>query len=164
MSMLGKKSVETSLVGATLVAAFHDSRPPLVWRFDLERNHSFVLALEGDEGDCELGVTSQKGEFYPIARFAARADALEALVAVQKRLMKRKGCFRRMLFGLFLCLVAMAAGAGGASYYLLHNGSPFTFRLPSLATPLRPDDVPMRLNELPNGVPLPADRVLRPPP
>src|ERR1700733_6265128 len=85
-----KKAVQAKLVGNTLVAVFRTSNPNLIWKFDLERNHSFTLALQGEEGDLELGVTSSKGEFYPIARFASQEDAEEAFTAVQKILMRRR--------------------------------------------------------------------------
>ena len=85
-----QKSVQAKLVGNTLVATFRKSNPNLIWNFDLERNHSFTLALQGEDGDFELGVTSPKGEFYPVARFASREDAEEAFSAVQKILMKHK--------------------------------------------------------------------------
>jgi len=89
--MLGiKKSVDVKCVGHTLVAGFHCANPPLIWKFDLERNHSFTISLQGEDGDWELGLTSPKGDFYPIARFINRELADEAFHALQKILMKSK--------------------------------------------------------------------------
>ena len=75
MALLSRPPVEARRIGATLVATFHRANPPLIWRFDLDRNHSFTLALQGEEGEWELGLTSIKGEFYPVARFAEHEDA-----------------------------------------------------------------------------------------
>jgi hypothetical protein len=147
-----KKPVEAKRVGSTLVAIFRASKPELIWKFDLERNHSFTLALQGDEGDLELGVTSPKGEFYPIARFAAREDADEAFLAVQKVLMKgkcsRAACLLKWAGGLVLLLLiatfvaALMVGRG------LGVGQVWSSSAPVIQ----------------NGVPLPADQVLQPPP
>src|SRR5580704_16554799 len=87
MFLKRKKAVDAKRVGSTLVATFHNRDPSLIWTFDLERNHSFTVTLQGEEGDFELGVTSPKGEFYPVARFVTREDANEALQALQRVLM-----------------------------------------------------------------------------
>ena len=84
MTLESRKPVEAKRSGNTLIAAFHRANPPLVWRFDLERNHSFTLALQGDEGEWELGLTSPKGDFHPVARFALRDDAEDAFIKVEK--------------------------------------------------------------------------------
>lgn len=154
MFLDGKKPVQAKLVGNTLVATFRNSNPNLIWKFDLERNHSFTVALQGDEGDFELGMTSLKGEFYPIARFASREDADEAFSAVQKILMKRRQGRLKALFvwvcGLALMiLVVMMVGR-----YVINSfssGSP-------------PSALSASVPKIRNGVPLPADQVLRPPP
>src|ERR1700733_1220974 len=110
-----KKAVQAKLVGNTLVAVFRTSNPNLIWKFDLERNHSFTLALQGEEGDLELGVTSSKGEFYPIARFASQEDAEEAFTAVQKILMKGKRSWLKTLFiwiaGIIGLVIVVTMGA-----------------------------------------------------
>ena len=150
MFLTAKKSVNAKLVGNTLVAVFRASDPSLIWKFDLERNHSFTLALQGEEGDLELGVTSPKGEFYSVARFASREDAEEAFAAVQKVLMKKRWCRMKgwlaWAIGIaILILLIMFIGRiiGGHSSV----GS-------SAASQ----------NNLPQGVPLPADQILEPPP
>jgi hypothetical protein len=154
MFLSNKKPVEVKRVGDTLVAVFRNSNPSLVWKFDLARNHSFTVALQGDEGDLELGVTSPKGEFYPIARFNAREDADLAFAAVQKVLMKRKcgwlGCLLKWAGGLvLLLLIALLIGIYLAGY---RGPKIFSTGPASTAAP-----------EIRNGVPLPADQVLRPP-
>jgi hypothetical protein len=164
MTMFAKKPIEAERVGNTLVASFRNSRPPLVWRFDLERNHSFSLALEGDDGDCELGVTSPKGEFYPIARFVARTDGEDAMAAVQKILLKKKGNWVSKILLTLLVLIVLLVLGMGAAYFFRGALSPTssTSSMMPMALPGLPA-LP-RYNEVPSGVPLPADRVLRPPP
>ena len=85
-----KKTTEVKCTKSMLTAAFHAADPPLIWRFDLERNHSFTLSLQGEEGDWELGVTTPKGDFYPVAHFAERDRADEALAKIEKALAKEK--------------------------------------------------------------------------
>lgn len=153
MFLSGNKPVEVKLVGNTLVAAFRNSNPNLIWKFDLERNHSFTLALQGEEGDLELGVTSPKGEFYPIARFTTREDAEEAFTAVQRILMRRKFFrIKTIAIIIILGLVFYSVIVPLARTYL-GNSSPISASHTSA-------------NALQNrtGVPLPADQVLRPPP
>jgi len=149
MLLYQKKSVEAKLVGNTLVAAFHASNPGLIWRFDLERNHSFTLALQGEEGDLELGVTSPKGEFYPVARFTSREEAEIAFSAVQKVLMTKRWQRPKgwLLWIGSIALLALLIVFFGR--YVVGNN--FLAGTPPAA------------NGLPQGVPLPADQVLRPP-
>jgi len=180
----GKEPVEAKLVGSTLVAAFHQSTPSLIWKFDLERNHSFTLALQGEEGDLELGVTSSKGEFYPVARFASREDADQAFTAVQKALMTRQynwpkiiGSGVAALFGLFFFILIAESIA---SHLTSHNMQ--TAVAPSISVPMggstasviqpiqpaSPGIMPTPIQQQPaatiqNGVPMSADDVLRPP-
>ncbi|MGE3622367.1 MAG: hypothetical protein AB7H77_00650 [Bdellovibrionales bacterium] len=142
-------NVEARVVGTTLVAAFHKSNPSIVWKFDLERNHSFTISLHAKDSDFELGVASPKGEFYSIARFPTYEDAEEALRAVQKALMTKKmdgKWLRRALFA--VCAVAAVLFMIAFIGYLLAG------KMPSA-----PEKPVVR-----NGVPLPADQVLRPPP
>jgi hypothetical protein len=49
------------------------------------------LALQGEEGDWELGITTPKGDFYPVVHFVAREDAEEAFAKVEKVLAKKRG-------------------------------------------------------------------------
>lgn len=145
-----KKPVKAKLVGKTLVAAFHNSQPELIWTFDLERNHSFALAMQGEEGDFELGVTSVKGEFFPVARFPSREDADEAFIAVRQILMKsrRPGWLRALaiaagvVIAVFVAIVLVSIYAGPVRHVLASGSA----------------------TVIPSGVPLPADQVLRPPP
>jgi len=151
-----KKSVEAKRVGSTLVAVFRNSNPCLVWKFDLERNHSFTFALQGEEGDLELGVTSPKGEFYSVARFAAREDADEAFTAVQKVLMKRVGIgwltgLLKWIAGVLLVLLIVVLLGG---YLVKHTLNLLNSASSSVAAK----------HVIQNGVPMPADQVLQPPP
>jgi hypothetical protein len=147
-----KKTVEVKQIGNTLVAVFHTSDPSLIWKFDLERNHSFTLALQGEEGDLELGVTSPKGEFYPIARFGAQEDADEAFAAVQKILMKGKRGRLKTFFVWFGGFIALAIVVLAASHYLGTR----TSRMESVTGI-------SGASQMPEGVPLPADQVLKQP-
>ncbi|MDE2028934.1 MAG: hypothetical protein KGI97_00045 [Alphaproteobacteria bacterium] len=148
------RKTKARLAGAMLTVGFHAAREPLIWRFDLERNHSFTLALQGEDGDWELGVTSPKGDFYPITHFAAREDAEEAFLAVEKALARRKSFFgaigKAVLVLLVLALVVAAAVVG----FGLYVGGPDS-------TPIA--GVTSASPQLPEGVPLPANQVLQPP-
>ena len=171
MSLFSTKAIDIKLVGPNLVAAFHRAQPPLVWRFDLERNHSFTIALQGDEGDWEIGITSAKGEFYPIVHFTAREDAEEALTSVQKILMKRKGsklwCALKMfLLLIVLCIILLG---GGLALFIrapfLSASLPSVMMRPPAPTMVAPPPAvqPMPAPAFPSGIPLPADDVLKPP-
>ncbi|MBI1273807.1 MAG: hypothetical protein GC131_06965 [Alphaproteobacteria bacterium] len=70
-----------------LVALFRDSNPPTVWRMDLDKNHSFAVAIQGKEGEWELGIMSSRGEFTVVARFATREEVDTAFACVQRALM-----------------------------------------------------------------------------
>ena len=77
------------MTGTTLVVAFQKSAPPLIWKFDLERNHSFTLALQ--DKDNEFAVRRQLTQAANFSRRALCSDreaAEEAFAAVQKALMK----------------------------------------------------------------------------
>jgi hypothetical protein len=154
MSLFSKKPIEAKLVGSNLVAAFHRANPPLIWKFDLDRNHSFTVALQGEEGDWELGITSPKGEFYPIVHFVMHEHAEEALSAVQKILMKkrRSKIWMAIKFLFFVLVIVGLMGAGGLYVFkALRMPSMDNFVSSPSATPVSP----------PSGVPVPADEVLR---
>lgn len=154
--MLGKKkSVEVKLVGKSLVASFRASDPALVWRFDLQKNHSFSVALQGEEGEWELGVTSPKGEFYPIARFPAREDAEEAFAAVQKAVMRKKFAWLFCILKTLAALVVAGIVVTIIGYFLLAGVLRLPSGSPAASAPAA---------EIPSGVPVPADQVLKPPP
>ncbi|HEU0117545.1 MAG TPA: hypothetical protein VFR09_02825 [Alphaproteobacteria bacterium] len=177
MSFFPSKPIEIKLVGPNLVAAFHRAHPALVWRFDLERNHSFTLALQGDEGDWELGITSPKGEFYPFVHFSNREDAEEALAAVHKVLMS----YRRPKTWLIVKIIAIAVvafvlcwGAWDLYVHMLTSrimASQSSTPIQQQPTPLPsiPPAAPLQAppaadpEDVPSGIPLPADEVLKPP-
>ncbi len=79
------KSTDTKakIVDHTLVATFRASNPPVVWRMDLEKNHSFSLAIQKATGTWDLGIMSPKGEFAVVTRFDDRRAADEALATVE---------------------------------------------------------------------------------
>jgi len=150
------KKTEAKCNGAMLTVGFHAANPPLIWRFDLERNHSFTLALQGEDGDWELGVTSPKGDFYPVVHFIAREDAEEAFAKVEKVLGKRStvwGAVGKAI--LYVAAVAVIIVVGVSSYglYVTHHASSPIGGVSS-AAPVA----------MPSGVPVTADDVLKPPP
>lgn len=75
--------VRARVVEHSLVASFRSSNPPTVWRMDLEKNHSFAVAIQKKEQDWELGVMSPKGDFTVVARFHERADVDAAMSEVE---------------------------------------------------------------------------------
>jgi hypothetical protein len=159
--MMNKKT-EAKCSGAMLTVGFHAANPPLIWRFDLERNHSFTLALQGEDGDWELGVTSPKGDFYPVVHFAAREDAEEAFAKVEKALSFRKGAssaIGKALLMLVGAIMLVAVGVLAFGMYVNHLGHE---TVSGLATPITPP-VTMTAPQQ-EGIPLPADEVLKPPP
>jgi hypothetical protein len=167
MSFFNTKSVTAKRVGDNLVASFASATPPLVWKFDLERNHSFTIALQGEAGDWELGITSPKGEFYPIAHFPAKEDAEDALDKVQKVLMKKKrtvfATVLRWAFGLgviafiLFCLFGYFSVKSVSSLAGLQNN--MAAGMPGAVMPTAPS-APAVFKP---GVPLSADDVLQPP-
>ena len=110
-----KKKTEAKCSRKMLTVAFHSADPPLIWRFDLERNHSFTLSLQGEEGDWELGVTTPKGDFYPIAHFAERETGEEALNEIETILNREKGFLWPLIKFLMLVGILTTLGFGGLS-------------------------------------------------
>ncbi|MDR3451049.1 MAG: hypothetical protein P4M15_15125 [Alphaproteobacteria bacterium] len=152
------KKTEAKCNGDMLMVGFHGANPPLIWRFDLERNHSFTLALQGDEGEWELGITTPKGDFYPVVHFVAREDAEEAFAKVEKTLARRNAGMSgvvKAIIGLALVALVVFAGVVGFSLYVNAHGNT------ALSTPLA--GAASAPGAMPEGVPLPADQVLKPP-
>jgi hypothetical protein len=150
------KKTEAKCNGSMLTVGFHSANPPLIWRFDLERNHSFTLALQGEEGDWELGITTPKGDFYPVVHFVAREDAEEAFNKVEKILAKNRGV--GPLIAKALMTVALVAVAIAAFVFLF---GAFVNRAPSFtSSAITPSSGPAVIE----GIPLSADDVLKAPP
>ena len=78
-----RSDVRAKVVEHTLVATFRTSNPPTVWRMDLEKNHSFAVAIQKRATDWELGVLSPKGDFTVVARFNDRQAVNEAMAEVE---------------------------------------------------------------------------------
>jgi hypothetical protein len=152
MFMNSSKPVTAKISGSTLVVAFKESSPPLVWKFDLDRNHNFTVALQGEDNDLQLGVNSPRGEFQPIAHFTDRDAAEDAFEDLQKILMTRRQSPLRTILtwvgaAVVLFLVVIAILRIGV---VMRNGGGYT----NSAEP----------PEIKPGVAMPADQVLRPPP
>jgi hypothetical protein len=161
MPLTSQKPVAVKRVGTSLVAAFHKAKPPLVWRFDLERNHSFSLALHGAESDWQLGLTMPTGEFQTIAHFAMQADAQHAFTETEKILAQGKPTVTSTilkivgLLGLVFFIAIVIFG------FLVQNNyipKPHPYS-PIANTPGKSPAKP----EAKSGVPLPADEFLTPP-
>lgn len=109
--MASRNELNVRRVGPSLIASFGKANPPLVWRFDLDRNHSFTLAMQGQDNEWELGVTSTRGDFHSIARFPVREDAEEALSAVSGMLSRgRYAMVWKFLRTLSLVVALFVAG------------------------------------------------------
>jgi len=156
------KKTEAKCTGSMLTVGFHGANPPLIWRFDLERNHSFTLSLQGEEGDWELGVTSPRGDFHPVVHFSAREDAEEALMKVEKTLSRNKNpgsLILKVLMGLGIVAVIVVVAVVLFGTVILQHSS-------SLSTPVNPVTVltPQSTpTTMPEGIPVTADDVLKAP-
>lgn len=160
MLLDARKTVEARRVGDNLVAAFHRAHPPLIWRFDLERHHSFTLALQGEEGEWELGITTIKGEFHPVARFIDQEDAQQAFAKLQKVLSQGKHSWAFSIFKWSFIGFGLLFAAAITFAFLIGNEVMGMLRHPDISAISAPaPSVP----ETKNGVPLPADQYLRPP-
>jgi hypothetical protein len=149
--------VKARKIGTSLIVAYPEAMPPLVWKFDLEKNHSFTLALQGEEGDWELGVASPKGDFYQVARFLAREDAEKAFARTQNTLMNGGTNLWRLLGMVSMILVVVVALVVVGSFartVLMHGESR---SLETTAGALMPEGSK-------EGMPQSADQVLTPPP
>jgi hypothetical protein len=171
--MTSGRKPDVRRVRSSLVATLSRANPPLIWRFDLDRNHSFTLALQGQDNEWELGVTSPKGEFNPIARFPARDDAEEALAAIGKELGRGRlswvlGFLKMLALLMFLLFLAVLGWS-----LLLRMAAQRPIRIqapqqsmetvPALPAPPPVAAAPPAAPAVTNGVPLPADEVLQPP-
>lgn len=151
------KPVLVKYVGSNLVASFSRATTPLVWTFDLDRNHSFTLSLRGEGENWELGVTSFKGEFDVVATFQHKEDAELAFQKIQKALMKRRRTWlgrigRGLLYLVLTGIILVVAFIIFQKYAIEHA----MMNLPMLP-PVHPPA------EMQDGIPLPADDVLKPP-
>src|ERR1700733_14871189 len=135
MPLPSGKPVKAKKIGGSLIAAFPGANPPVVWKFDLEKNHSFTMALQGEDGDWELGVTSPRGEFYPVARFLAREDADDAFACAQKAMLKREYNIWRIVGPICLILLILLLSA---SFYEAAMHRSVATRLGALSSSITP--------------------------
>jgi hypothetical protein len=151
------RKTQAKCIGHNLTVGFHSAHPPLIWRFDLERNHSFTLSLQGEEGDWELGITSPKGDFYGVAHFATRDDAEEALLTVEKTLSRRKGgsSILKALLAVVVAVIVVVGAVALFATFISHSARPV------VSTAIMPSAAPAPVVQ--DGIPLPADEVLKPP-
>lgn len=138
---------------SSLVANFAKADPPVVWRFDLERNHSFSVALRPVNEVWELGVTLPNGEFHIIARFNEGAEAEVAYRRLAKVLAQgRFSWVRVMVKGFVVVLVLLAVLY--VTLLALQQG-----RFAASSHVVRQEEAPAAVA----GEPVPADEVLTPP-
>lgn len=153
------ESVTVKYVGSTLVAVFNKAEPPLVWNFDLDKNGQFSLSLQGEDKKWQIGVTSLKGEFNPIACFPRHEDALEAFTLVQKILMKghrSSWTVQGLLSQAFVSAVVVMFMFGMLVGFLHYERM-------KIASHMIKASANGHSMEMENGIPLPADEVLKPP-
>lgn len=167
-----RKKTDVRRAGASLVATLPNANPPLIWRFDLERNHTFTLAMQGQDQEWELGVTSIKGEFHPVARFPERDDAEEAMASIGA-LLRNGGEWGSILgvLKLVAILIVLFAVAAVGTHFVLrrdmaqHSAVTATPApvAPIQVAPPKPETPPVAPPMPPSGISLPADEVLKPP-
>jgi hypothetical protein len=156
-------ATKAKIIDHALIASFRDSNPPTVWRMDLEKNHSFAVAIQGREGDWELGIMSPRGEFTVVARFASRAEIDGAFAAVQKALMSPPNSLLAKLkrVALVTATIVLVLIAGAKLLDTLPSSrttvalTPQPSQMAAPAAPAAPA-VPIQ-----SGIPLPADEVLK---
>jgi hypothetical protein len=174
MRFRSEKSIKARRAGTSLVAAFHKANPPLIWRFDLARNHSFTLLMQKEKDQWVLGLAPSENEFHAIARFTSHADAKEAFVAVEKILARRAYAwigtmlkvFSIVLAAVFICALLFLGILWGAELMRGIKTAPAvnqTF-LNGVQLPTQSPNGPAPAPAIKPGVPLPADEYLRPPP
>lgn len=158
-----KNHVLAQLSDRVLTVFFKVSEPPLLWRWDLEKNHSFSLSLHRQEGEWELGVTVAGGEFQPVAHFDDYEAAEKALLSIEAALMeKTKGaascsCLSSSFKVGLVSLIVFVALAG-AVFWSGHKKT-------SVKTTVTTEQIAPVANESQDkgaqeGVPLSADEVL----
>jgi hypothetical protein len=159
------EDVTVRLVGTTLVASFKNSEPVTLWHYDLEQNHSFSLALTERGGKWHLLLVEVNGDQKTIAEFPSRRDAEKALQSVQQALLSEgRGDWLSLLKPLGMLFVVIAV------VYLLFSAMGWIFDdKPEKSSPIAPTTVTttkekagQSSTELPQGVPLSADDILKP--
>ena len=159
MSLDSHHPVEAKRINNTLVAAFPRANPPLVWRFDLERNHSFSLALQGEDGEWELGLTSPKGDFQPVARFAMREDAEDAFIRIERILSKRETAWFKLILKTMSMIVLLAIV--GFIISLVTKSHKQTVDVNPLGSAINPNVMIPSPAPPKVGVPVPADEFFK---
>lgn len=171
-----QQDVRAKVVDHTLVATFRTSNPPTVWRMDLEKNHSFAVAIQKRANDWELGVMSPKGDFTVVARFDDRASVDQAMSEVEAAMFSNPnstGIKVWRVSAMTAAMVALIIVGYLMLMWLGPNNSPAivspvainaarapvpVMAAPSVTTPAAPASP--ALNTSRGGVPIDADSVL----
>lgn len=97
---------------ASVIFAFREAEPPLVWRYDLARDPCFTLTARDSDSRCEIGFIQSDGAFSKIASFPERELAEAALLKIARVVgapFIRWG--RVLLLSIVLALTAFTAAA-----------------------------------------------------
>ncbi len=84
LPFVSQPSIYASRNDGSIVFAFRDSEPPLVWRYDLSRDPCFTLIARAHEADWEVGFVQSGGGFSRIAAFPERELAEAALYQIAR--------------------------------------------------------------------------------
>ncbi|MER2519233.1 MAG: hypothetical protein ABTQ34_00915 [Bdellovibrionales bacterium] len=77
-------SIYASRNEGSVVFAFRDAEPPLVWRYDLSRDPCFTMITRVNEAGWEVGFVQPSGNFSRIATFPERELADAALYKIAR--------------------------------------------------------------------------------
>ena len=123
--------------------------------------------MQGHDGEWELGVTSLKGEFHPIARFPLREDAEEAFETVARVLAQSRFAWALTIIKwLVILLVVFFLSQFIVAAFVRMTPPPAPAPVVDNAEPPDFVDEPPPSNPPSNpeaAMPLPADTVLKPP-
>jgi hypothetical protein len=180
-----KPEVRAKVVDHTLVATFRTSNPPIVWRMDLEKNHSFAVAIQKRDEDWELGVMSPKGDFTVVARFDDRAAVDQAMSEVEAAMFSnpnstgikvwRVSAMTAAMVGIIIIGYTLLTSFGTANLGPMANVPPsqvMAVRAPALpaSQPVMERSAPLQTQTVPpatptaTAIPTPATATAAPPP
>ena len=162
MLFLNKKKslVQAKLTSRVLLVSIESADLPLVWQWDVEKNHTYVATLRRCESGWDLGVVLPQQEFAQIAHFENYETAETALTVVRQALMKGACQSKRRILR-WVVIIALAflvlRFVPGLMLRLLH--APSSLRQEQMTSETQqPKQV-----EVLQGVPQAADDVLKAP-
>lgn len=117
LTFLKQSPVYAKRCETSVIFAFREAEPPLVWRYDLSRDSCFTLTIRDCDTRCEIGFVQPGGEFSKVASFPEREQAEEALFRIARMIgtpFIRWG--RVLLASVILALAAFAIASILCSY------------------------------------------------